>query len=347
MSKILFLKYSELAQILKQRDKNFRWDSLFSSESWVCILEKSYSFNVKAAISIDDYKYIIYAEINNSFGKKLVSLPFSDYMVYHPQDKLIYEQILEKLEEQYTDYMIHIKTNLESTDIGWGKNVKIAYYHQIVINDGKELKSSQSSSFRRGVKKAEKSGVIVELSRNRKALIRFYKMNSEYRISRFNKVPQPFSFFKNIYDEIISTGNGFILEAKLGSEVLASVVVLEYGETLYYKFGCSSENSLLLRPNNLIFSYLIEYALNSDIKIIDLGLSGSGKEYEGLRRFKESMGANAKSITYFEKNSSLYPKENSKEMQYLIKNISEQTLTNKNGPEQLKKMSSIVYPFFS
>lgn len=350
MSKIQILDYSELLEILINKNKDFKWDTLFYSQEWIQILQKTYSFKIKAGYARESSCYIIFAEVENSFGKKLVSLPFSDYIAFNPEKNSSYMAIASELEKVYPNYLIHLKTNLKKQEFNWGQEVKSAFYHQITFEDTKDgFKPSRetSNSFKRAVKKAIKNGVHIELSKTEEALDRFYKMNAEYRILRFQKVPQPYSFFKNIFQQYIKTNKGFILEAKQGDSLISAALVLEYNNIFYYKFGCSKEEFLHLRPNNYIFQYLIEYACEQKKKAIDLGLSGSGEAYKGLRRFKESMGAVENPITYFEKNSNLYPKSNTEPIQKLIQDIADSTFSKSHDLEQLKKMSQTIYPFFA
>ena len=320
-------------------------DGLFYSRSWFNVIEKTYGFKINAAIHSITNNYLIFALVENNLGKKLISLPFSDYIDYEKVDSDSEAEILTYLEKCYPNYSLLIKTNQEVNKIKWGRPIKVAVYHKILLNPDSNTTNIHSNSFIRGVKKAKKNGLKIEMSHSLSSLEEFYEMNATYRIQKFNKVPQPYGFFKNIYNEFISKRNGFVMKAKYNERTIASALILSHCNNLYYKFGCSNPEFLKLRPNNLIFSELTNYAIENRFNTVDLGLSGIGDEYEGLRRFKESMGGTSYNITYLGKNSEYYPNKSTENFNLFIDHLIEEILRSQDS-KKIKKLSSVVYPYF-
>ena len=54
-------------------------ESLFYSRSWISILRSTYGFKVFTAFDTTHRTHLHFALVDNVAGKKLVSLPFSDY----------------------------------------------------------------------------------------------------------------------------------------------------------------------------------------------------------------------------------------------------------------------------
>src|SRR5262249_21913032 len=67
-----------------------------------------------------------------------------------------------------------------------------------------------SSSAQRAIRKAEKSGLTTEVSRSQESVKKFYCMHVQTR-RRHGLPPQPYAFFRNIFEEVIRKGFGFLV----------------------------------------------------------------------------------------------------------------------------------------
>jgi len=322
-------------------------NNLFYSKRWLDVLQSSYNFEWMFAEDDVSNTYFLFAYIDNLSGKKIISLPFSDYTPINGENSEKVVNVIRKAIERFPEYRFVIKTSVSQYDPFFSsfKAERHAYYHSISLEEpeGKKL----SSSFKRGVKKALKSEVSTEISYDIDALHTFYKMYHTLRLNKFKSIPQPFSFFSAIHKSFIDPKQGFVLQAKFQDSVIASIIVLKHKQTLYYKFGSSDQNFLDKRPNNLLFSELIKIAREMKCTSIDLGLSGSSLAYEGLVRFKESMGGKRFPITYF----SYAPKEYKPDLENetrtmatsIVKTIVDHSLDMKTTSE----LSSTIYPYFA
>ena len=72
-------------------------------------------------------------------------------------------------------------------------------------------------SVRRAIRKSEKAGLHVEITRDPDAIRQFYRLHCLTR-GRQGVPPQPFSFFEAIQKHIIDPGHGFITLATLGAD---------------------------------------------------------------------------------------------------------------------------------
>ena len=321
-------------------------ETVFCSPAWVRVLHKTYGLQCYAAIDDDNDTCIPMVLVDNLMGKKLVSLPFSDYTDINTDSPEKYTAILLALKSKFPDIPVTVKTigNSGTTDNElWGDAIRTAYYHRIDTRDISAVKEMQSSSFKRNVKKAKKNMISVAIKKDSTALSDFYRLYCDLRLNKFNSIPQPFVFFENVFDAFIAEDNGFLIEAIFEEKVVASCIILGHKDKLYYKFGASDEEHLDLRPNNLLFDELIRYACEKSFQEVDLGLSGKGESYKGLVRFKESMGGVAHDIVYYQKGAD----QKNEALGQWLGSLTNEIVSAKPDLDTLSRYSKLIYPLFA
>lgn len=152
------------------------------------------------------------------------------------------------------------------------------------------------SPTRRAIRKAEKSGVRVEVSTGAEATESFYSLHCKTR-KRHGLPPQSRSFFMNIHKYILAKDHGMVLLARWKKQPVAGAVFFHTGGSAVYKFGASDEAFQHLRGNNLVMWEAIRSLLRRGVKKLDLGRTSVHNE--GLRKFKLAWNAEEKSIGYF------------------------------------------------
>ncbi|MCH1502705.1 MAG: GNAT family N-acetyltransferase, partial [Verrucomicrobiales bacterium] len=176
------------------------------------------------------------------------------------------------------------------------------YTHRLDLTQGGEpIEARFSNSVRRAIRKAERGGLRVRISRSEGSLLDFYRLHMRTR-RRHGLPPQPVSFFKAIYEELISPGLGFVVIAekekrsRTGSadDPIAAAVFLQVADSAIYKFGASDERLWQLRANNLVMFRAIQFLAASGAKTLDFGRTAL--DSPGLRRFKLSWGTEEKVI---------------------------------------------------
>ena len=171
------------------------------------------------------------------------------------------------------------------------------YGHELDLTPGaSRLLAGASPSVRRAIRKAEKSGLDIQICKSWEAMRDFYGLHLRTR-RRHGLPPQSLSFFHNIYREIIKTGYGFIVLAKAALRPVAAAVFFHSGREALYKFGASDPRAQSLRPNNLVMWKAIEHLAASGFYKLRFGRTDLTDE--GLRRFKRSWGSLEHQIRYF------------------------------------------------
>jgi lipid II:glycine glycyltransferase (peptidoglycan interpeptide bridge formation enzyme) len=171
------------------------------------------------------------------------------------------------------------------------------YSHKLDLTIGiEELFVRFQSPVRRAIRKAEKSGLTVEASKTREAMLDFYRLHVCTR-RRHGLPPQSLTFFLNIHEAIIKTGLGFIVLAQRETKPIAAAVFLHSGATALYKYGASDEGVQELRGNNLVMWEGIKRLTGKGLKTLHFGRTSV--DNDGLRKFKLSWGTKEEIIEYF------------------------------------------------
>lgn len=314
-------------------------DNLFQSEAWLKVVEESYGLKSHTIVTEDGFDFHFF-EVPTFSGKRLVMTPFCDYTALHTQNKEQLMGVFLKISSEYPEAEITLKSR--GPEIEMPVNLKVnrkAVLHTIPL--AKELKFS--SSFKRGVKKAEKAGLKVQSRFDLQGLQSFYQLYTKLRKEKFKSIPQPYTFFEKIREHFFEDEMGKVIEVSQGDKPIASAIVLAYGGRWYYKFGASDNEALKSRPNNLLFKKMIEEARAAGASNLDLGLSGTSDSYKGLRRFKSSMGGVESPLTVWR----YQPPGFSKGTQNRF--TSEVTKALVDGSAEgslLEEMSKNLYPYF-
>ena len=171
------------------------------------------------------------------------------------------------------------------------------YGHKLDLRiDLDRLFDSFHSSVRRAIRKAEKTELVAETRTTWDAVTDFYKLHARTR-RRHGLPPQPLSFFRNIYKEVIEAGLGFVVLARYRLRPIAAAVFFHSGDEALYKFGASDERLWNVRANNLVMWEGIKQLAGKGLKAMHFGRTDLTDD--GLRRFKLSWGTKEQVIEYF------------------------------------------------
>jgi hypothetical protein len=236
----------------------------------------------------------------NSFltGKRGVSLPFTDYCDPIMNGNFRFNDLL-------NDVIAYGKK------CGWkslelrGRNSlypltssSLTYLGHILNLSDKEdqIFSSFRDSTKRNIKKANKEGVKVKIFHSLESVKEFYRLNSITR-KHHGLPPQPYLFFKKVYDRIIHKNLGFIVLAFFQDKPIAGGVFFHFGEKAAYKYGASDLQYQHLRANNLVMWEAIKWCCQNGYKSLCFGRTGF--DNQGLVQFKSGWGTTEQQIKYY------------------------------------------------
>jgi lipid II:glycine glycyltransferase (peptidoglycan interpeptide bridge formation enzyme) len=173
------------------------------------------------------------------------------------------------------------------------------YYigHTLDLTKGVDkIFSSFRESTKRNIRKAGMEGVVVGIFTSFEAIREFYRLNCLTRRNH-GLPPQPFYFFKKIYEHIISKNCGFILLASYNKKIIAGAVYFHLGDKALFKYGASDKNYQHLRANNLVMWEAIKYYSQNGYKSFCFGRTEP--ENRGLLQFKVGWGTEEYIINYY------------------------------------------------
>jgi serine/alanine adding enzyme len=296
-----------------------RWDefvasqkngAVFHTAAWARVIKEAYGYSSRYYVIEDENGQICAAipffQVKSLFtGNRLVSLPFSDFCCPLGNDN----EVIMLLNHAKNELGNGAGSYLEIR--GWPEGPSPARlglhrrdYHLLYVlglePDTEKLNEKFHDSVRRGIRQAEKRGVTVRITHDEADLDLFYRLHLVTR-KKLGVLPQPHSFFKALYRNVISQKLGSTGLAESEGKIIAGVVFLNYKDTVYYKFNASDEEYLQKRPNHLVTWEAIKSACAQNYKYFDFGRCSP--EEEGLRTFKTRWGAKEITLPYY-----YYPK---------------------------------------
>lgn len=343
---ITVYKYEDLpANILEEHSSH-----LFYCPAWLSVLQRQYGCSYYATVDEASGAMMVFALIKCLAGKKLLSLPFSDYTrpdLLTPEDLLNHTRVLR---ENFPDLPICLKINfkeaLQVPSAELGEPVDKGCLHRVETGKEVQLERNMYGSFRRGVRKARARGLNFETNCSREGLEQFYELFYALRMQKHGLIPQPFAFFERVFDEFISQGRGFIAEVRKDGKLLASAVVLHHRNGLYYKWGCSALEDLRDRPNNLLFYELLHLAQRDGHEFVDLGLSDLDAN-RGLIRFKRSMGGEESDVYTYQFLPEDYPFDTIDQFKAIVNSMASIVVASRFDRKTTESFSQTLYPLFA
>jgi hypothetical protein len=171
------------------------------------------------------------------------------------------------------------------------------YGHVLYLSIGEPaLFNNLDSAVRRGIRKAQAAGLVVQFSTGEEAMQSYYSLHCGTR-RRHGLPPQPYRFFSNIARHILARGQGFIASISIESKTVASAIFFHNQRRAIYKFGASDFAFQELRPNNLLMWEATKHCASLGVDSLHFGRTSFGNE--GLRRFKLGFGAREEQIDYY------------------------------------------------
>jgi CelD/BcsL family acetyltransferase involved in cellulose biosynthesis len=276
--------------------------NIFHHPAWMSLLADCYGYH-PFVVAVCDASGNICAglpmmEVRSALtGRRWVSLPFTDHCAPLFEDADLLDDLTDCVVELHRDRSIpQIELRCELPTHPAIRSRSSHVLHTIKLNSDPELTANRVHHMhRRNIKVAMKRGVRIEWGVDQEHLDEFYSLH--LRTRRRQGVPvQPKRFFDLLRSTIIQRGQGFILLAHKDNEYLAGAVFLHWHQTLTYKYGASTTDSLSLRPNNLLFWTAIRWGCENGYTLLDMGRTDSSNA--GLRQFKSRWGAEEQPLIY-------------------------------------------------
>jgi len=234
------------------------------------------------------------ARLQYGDGARLVALPFSDFCNPIDTDGSTWPVLAELLVTQ--GLPVEIRCLDDAKPIGDDRFTRVFadLWHAIDLDpeEGRAWESLGGPA-RRAIRKARGAGIEIRVGTDRRSLRAFYDLHLGVRKHKYRLLPQPFTFFQSLQENF---GDRLVvLGAWRDDDLIAGVLYLAWGETLYYKFNASSQSELGARPNDLLMWEGMRYAVSCGLKVVDLGRTDA--DHESLARYKAKYATREGRIT--------------------------------------------------
>lgn len=276
--------------------------NIFHATAWMDLLNTCYGYRYFVLVSRDAGGSITaglpFMDVKSWLtGRRWVALPFSDYCTPLAHDAASLER--------WTDALVRLSQapGTPWIEVRWALPARqpIAAGTSYVLHrlplcpNTEQVGRALDSMHRQNIRAARRNGVRVEYGADEDDMRRFYTLHLETRRRKGMPV-QPWRFFRLLHEKIICSHHGFVLLAYQGDTCLAGGVFLHWGESLMCKYAASREDTLDLRPNNLLFWTGICWGCEHGYRVLDFGRTDLANT--GLREFKTRWGAVETPLVY-------------------------------------------------
>jgi hypothetical protein len=275
--------------------------SFFHTAEWAKVLAGTYGYSPVyfAAAETRGSRFILpLMEVDSWLtGRRGISLPFTDDCGPLVADTGAFQKLFRSAVEFGKGRNWKYLECRGGRELFGGVPASLSFYgHGLDLTVGEDKLFSQlESSVRRAIRKAEKSGVTVEILQSVEAMREFYSLQCKTR-KKHGLPPQPFIFFLNIHKYILSQNMGMVVLTRHQGRPVTASVYFNFDGRAVYKFGASDDAFQELRGANLVMWTAIKEFVRRGAKHLDLGRTSLGND--GLRNFKLGWGAKEAKIEY-------------------------------------------------
>jgi FemAB-related protein (PEP-CTERM system-associated) len=295
---------SSLITFVKQHAK----EPLYYSQDWLDLITQLYGYKSTLLTTTNSLGRITgllpLCSIQSLItGRRLVSLPFSDFCPLLAEDEESAGALIDKsihlAQEQKVKYM-ELRTGSNDMlarrcDLAEG-NLYVRWLIPL-DTDPNIIWSKLRKPVQHQVKKSQKKGVQVRIAQHREEMLLYYQLHLQTRSKKHGMPAQPRSYFFALWDSFAKSGAVQLLLAEYEGAVIAGMILLASGSTIRYAYGASDEHFLSLAPNNLLLWTAINLGCAQGFETFDLGRTAI--DNQGLMEFKRRWGAIQEPLSYY------------------------------------------------
>ena len=240
---------------------------------------------------------IPFCRIADIRGERIASLPFSDYCDPLVEQPGAWAELVQPILAAGVPVRLRCLRNMLPVEDGRFRVTGRALWHGVDLARAEDaIWAGLDASARQNVRKAERHGVVVRRSSGLEDLRLFHSLHAQLRKSKYRMLAQPFAFFEALHALLAPEDRIWVLLAEVDGVVVAGILFLEWGDTLYYKFNASIDTHL--RPNDLLVWEGIRLGRSRGLARLDFGLSDTGQP--GLVRYKSKFATEERAISLLE-----------------------------------------------
>lgn len=279
--------------------------SIFHTRGWLQALQQTYGYDPVAFTTTPaDVKLsnaVVFCQVKSWLtGRRLVSLPFSDHCqpLASGSDLTAILRFVSDRHREDCKY-IELRPALDNANLDdhsdFGVNETFSL-HTIDLRQDLDTiyRRFHESCVRRKIKRAEREKLTFESGNSVQLLDKFRHLLLLTR-RRHKLPPQPATWFRNLAHCL---GDQLTIQVlSKDADPVASIITLNYRESVVYKYGCSDARFHNFGGMSLLFWKTIQRSKQMGAEQFDLGRSGP--DDPGLIAFKGHLGAVASDLKYY------------------------------------------------
>ncbi len=291
-----------------------RWDdlvdrheraSVFHRREWLEALTRTYGYEpfalTSAAPSEPLTDGVVLCRVSSWLtGTRWVSLPFSDHcepLLQGLSDWPHFAEWLRAESDRQKLKYVELRPLSEFQIAGTSLRGSSSYcFHELDLQQSLEkiFHGFHKDCIQRRIRHAEKAQLEYEIGNSEQLVREFYRLLLTTR-KRHYLLPQPQAWIRNLIE--CMGDNVQIRVTRKNGTPIAALLTLRHQSCVTYKYGCSNDKFHHLGGIPFLFWRLVEESKASGAVKIDLGRSDL--DHEGLLIFKDRLGAERKSLTYY------------------------------------------------
>lgn len=234
------------------------------------------------------------------FGNRLISLPFCEYggivlrLGLKPEEA---NQAIKSLTDVTNEFAssigaeyIEVREPLVLRDafhVSGYAEFQVYTTFRIDLSRGtKQLWSGLRKNTRNAVRKAIKSGLVIENAKESERLKAYYNLYLQTQ-KRLGSPPHCYKLFENLFNAFSSSGKMRILLTKHQGKPIAGILVFLQEKTIFWWNNVTDAKYRSLNPTNLLLWNTIEWGVENGYHVMDLGRT---RKDTTIYRFKSGWG---------------------------------------------------------
>jgi hypothetical protein len=277
---------------------------VFHSVPWLEAIRRTYGYSPIAYTTCPPSaplsNGVVFCRIRSWItGSRMVSLPFSDHCEPLLDNSESFDAIAQELNREFVAgnwKYIELRPKNEVCDLDGVTKASSYHLHELGLGPTKEelLRRTHKSCIQASIRRAERDGIEYESGNSERLLRTFYRLMVQTR-RRQKRPPQPIQWFRNL---VACTADRLqIRVASHQGTAIASILTLQHGSTVVYKYGCSDSQFNNLGGTPFLFWKMIVEAKQAGMTSVDFGRSDT--DNPGLITFKNRWGTKLSQLTYW------------------------------------------------
>lgn len=272
--------------------------SLFNSPPWLGALSDTYGFDTEAWIVERDGVAVggmPAIRLGEGAWRRLSVLPFSDYCNLIDLDGSAWPVLADRLVASGSPVELRCLGDQPAVvDDRFYVAGPPDLWHGVDLEpDEEKAWEGLPGSARRAIRKARDSRIEVRVTDDLISLRSFFELHLLTRKNKYRLLAQPHELFTAMHKRF---GEDMVLlGAWQGDTLIAGILLLVWGDVMYYKFNASSPAALEVRPNDLLMWEATRLGVSRGLGVLDLGRTDG--DHESLARYKSKYATEERNIT--------------------------------------------------